>query len=108
MKPCATTGLPAIPSVELDERGDLMAYDLIIKNGTVIDGTGSFRRRADVAVKDGIVAEIGRITDAAAVLLNRKARGCEKSNHREKKSGFAICFRFAGGNRKNQSRDCQV
>src|ERR1700674_3154086 len=43
-----------------------MGYDLIIKNGTVIDGTGSFRRRADVAVKDGIVAEIGRISDSAA------------------------------------------
>jgi len=34
-----------------------MAYDLIIKNGTVVDGTGAFRRRADVAVKDGKVAE---------------------------------------------------
>ena len=47
-----------------------MAYDLIIKNGTVIDGTGSFRRRADVAVKDGIVAEIGRITDGAAKTID--------------------------------------
>src|SRR6266849_4613590 len=47
-----------------------MAYDLIIKNGTVIDGTGSFRRRADVAVKDGIVAEIGRIKDGAAKTID--------------------------------------
>jgi N-acyl-D-amino-acid deacylase len=47
-----------------------MTYDLIIKNGTVIDGTGSFRRRADVAVKDGIVAEIGRITDGAAKTID--------------------------------------
>ncbi len=43
-----------------------MAYDLIVKNGTVIDGTGAFRRRADVAVHDGKVAEIGKITDGAA------------------------------------------
>ena len=42
-----------------------MSYDLIVKNGTVIDGTGAFRRRADVAVKDGKVAEIGKITDTA-------------------------------------------
>ena len=43
-----------------------MSYDLLIKNGTVIDGTGAFRRRADVAVKDGKVAEIGKVTDGAA------------------------------------------
>src|SRR5260370_9121147 len=47
-----------------------MAYELIIKNGTVIDRTGSFRRRADVAVKDGIVAEIGRIKDGAAKTID--------------------------------------
>jgi N-acyl-D-amino-acid deacylase len=40
-----------------------MSYDLVIKNGTVIDGTGAFRRRADVAIKDGKVAEIGKVTD---------------------------------------------
>src|SRR6202051_4110904 len=47
-----------------------MAYDLFIKNGTVIDGTGAFRRLADVAVKDGKVAEIGRITDGAAKTID--------------------------------------
>ncbi len=47
-----------------------MAYDLIIKNGTVIDGTGAFRRRADVAVKDGKVAEIGKVTDGAAETID--------------------------------------
>ena len=43
-----------------------MPYDLIVKNGTVIDGTGAFRRRADVAVHDGKVAEIGKITGSTA------------------------------------------
>jgi N-acyl-D-aspartate/D-glutamate deacylase len=47
-----------------------MAFDLIIKHGTVIDGTGAFRRRADVAVKDGKVAEIGKITEGAAETID--------------------------------------
>ena len=47
-----------------------MTYDLIIKNGTIIDGTGAFRRRADVAVKDGKVAEIGKVTDGASETID--------------------------------------
>ena len=42
-----------------------MSYDLLIKNGTVVDGTGAPRRMTDVAVKDGVVAEIGKIKDGA-------------------------------------------
>jgi len=33
-------------------------FDLIIRNGTVVDGTGAARRKADVAVKNGIVVKI--------------------------------------------------
>src|SRR3954453_8870589 len=47
-----------------------MAYDLLIKNGTVIDGTGPPRRQADIAVKDGKIAEIGRIADGAAKVID--------------------------------------
>ena len=43
-----------------------MSYDLLIRNGTVVDGTGAPRRLADVAVKDGVVAEIGKVSDGAA------------------------------------------
>jgi len=42
-----------------------MSYDLLIKNGTVVDGTGAPRYRADVAVADGQIVEIGKITDGA-------------------------------------------
>jgi len=35
-------------------------YDLIIQNGLLIDGTGVSRRQADVAVKNGRIAGIGR------------------------------------------------
>ena len=47
-----------------------MSYDLLIKNGTVVDGTGVARRRADVAVKDGIIAEIGAVSDGAAKVID--------------------------------------
>src|SRR5918999_693164 len=43
-----------------------MAYDLIVKNGMVVDGTGFGRYRADVGVKDGKIAQIGRLQGAAA------------------------------------------
>src|SRR5258706_15461059 len=43
-----------------------MPYDLLIKNGLVVDGTGFSRYRADVAVKDGVIAQIGRLNGAAA------------------------------------------
>jgi N-acyl-D-amino-acid deacylase len=42
-----------------------MALDLIVKNGTVIDGTGAPGRRADVAIAGGKVAAIGKITEGA-------------------------------------------
>lgn len=42
-----------------------MSYDLIIRNGTVVDGTGAPQIHADIAVTDGIIAEIGDISGSA-------------------------------------------
>ena len=47
-----------------------MSYDLLIKNGTVVDGTGAPRYRADIAVANGKIAEIGKITDSAKQMLD--------------------------------------
>ena len=50
-----------------------MMYDLLIKNGTVIDGTGAPRFMADVAVKDGKIAKIAaKIEDKAAQVIDAK------------------------------------
>ena len=43
-----------------------MAFDLIVKNGMIVDGSGLPRFRGDVGVKDGKIAEIGRLDGVAA------------------------------------------
>jgi N-acyl-D-aspartate/D-glutamate deacylase len=43
-----------------------MTYDLVIKNGMVIDGTGFARYRADLGIKDGTITTIGQLRGAAA------------------------------------------
>jgi N-acyl-D-amino-acid deacylase len=47
-----------------------MSYDLLIKNGTVVDGTGAARYLADVAVANGRIVEIGRINDSADQVID--------------------------------------
>ena len=41
-------------------------YDLLIRNGKIIDGTGNSWYYADVAVKNGKIAKIGKLPDASA------------------------------------------
>ena len=41
-------------------------YDLLIINGRIIDGSGSPWFEGSVAVKDGKIAAVGRLPDAAA------------------------------------------
>lgn len=43
--------------------------DIIIKNGNIIDGTGSPAYKADIAVKDGKIEYIGTITNVDAPLV---------------------------------------
>jgi N-acyl-D-amino-acid deacylase len=41
-------------------------YDLVIRNARVVDGSGNPWFRADVAVKDGRIAAVGRLAEAAS------------------------------------------
>ncbi len=41
-------------------------FDLIIKNGTVIDGTGKSRFYSDIAIKEGNMSAIGDLKDVEA------------------------------------------
>jgi N-acyl-D-amino-acid deacylase len=49
---------------------DAMAFDLIVKNGMIVDGSGLPRYRGDIGVKDGRIAEIGRLSGAAKETLD--------------------------------------
>src|SRR5580704_11966390 len=44
--------------------------DLLIKNGTIVDGTGAARYCADVLVADGRIVEIGKVRGGAAQTID--------------------------------------
>ena len=46
------------------------ALDLLIRGGRVVDGTGSPGRTADVAIRDGVVTEIGRVDGSATRVID--------------------------------------
>lgn len=44
-------------------------YDFLIKNGLVVDGTGSPKRKADVAIRDGYIVQVGNLAHAQAAVV---------------------------------------
>lgn len=48
--------------------------DLAIRGGSVVDGTGALRYRADVGVRDGRIVEVGDVTGTAVTEVD--ASGC--------------------------------
>jgi N-acyl-D-amino-acid deacylase len=47
-----------------------MSYDLLIRNGTVVDGTDGPSRRADVAIAEGRIVEIGKVAEDAKQVID--------------------------------------
>ena len=46
-----------------------MEFHLLVRGGTVIDGTGAAAQRADVGVTDGRIAAVGDLSSATAVVI---------------------------------------
>ncbi len=47
-----------------------MPYDLLIKNGAIVDGSGAPAFRGDVPGRDGKIVEIGKVSGAASRVLD--------------------------------------
>jgi len=46
--------------------GENMVYDIIIRNGRIIDGCGNPWYKADIAIKDGKIIKIGKVSPSEA------------------------------------------
>ena len=51
-----------------------MAYDLLIKNGRIVDGSGMPAFRGDVGIKNGKIVEIGKLSGAAQRTIDAAGR----------------------------------
>src|ERR671927_566169 len=51
-----------------------MAYDLLIKNGLIVDGSGMPAFRGDVGVRNGKIAEIGKLSSPASKTIDADGR----------------------------------
>ncbi len=50
--------------------GDFVPYDLIIRNGNVIDGTGNTWFKADIGIKEGKIQKLGHIPTKDAEIID--------------------------------------
>ena len=50
----------------------MAAFDLVVRGGTIIDGSGGEPREGDVALRGGAIAQVGRILGAGAEEIDAK------------------------------------
>src|SRR5688500_12619942 len=55
-------------------KGEWM-FDVVVRGGTLVDGTGAPARSADIGVRDGTIAEVGALDDPSAT-TEIDASGC--------------------------------
>src|SRR4051794_7437153 len=58
-----TLALPLMRAHQSAGNNRQMAYDVVIRNGRVVDGSGFGSYRADVGIVDGLIARVGRIRE---------------------------------------------
>ncbi|TMJ57084.1 MAG: hypothetical protein E6G90_04050, partial [Alphaproteobacteria bacterium] len=58
----------------LRRKEEPMAYDLLIKNGLIVDGSGMPAFRGDVGIKNGKIVEIGKLSGAATRTIDAEGR----------------------------------
>src|SRR3989442_5534506 len=58
----------------VSKRSDGMTYDLLIKNGRIIDGSGRPAFHGDVAVAGGKIVELGRLSGSARQTIEADGR----------------------------------
>ncbi|PZU51316.1 MAG: D-aminoacylase [Sphingomonas sp.] len=63
----ASLSLATVPATAAD-------YDIVIRNGRVMDGAGNPWVHADVAIKDGRIARIGKVTGKGSREIDAKGR----------------------------------
>jgi N-acyl-D-aspartate/D-glutamate deacylase len=63
------TVLAAVPLLAR-EQTSAEPYDIVIRNGLVLDGTGSEAQRKDVGIRAGRIAAVGHVTGAAASTID--------------------------------------
>ena len=65
-------------------------FDLIIKNGTLVDGTGNKPEFGDIALKDGLIAAVGKFQGKADKEIDAKSSHTMQQGANQSKTDLDI------------------
>src|SRR5262245_60376854 len=54
--------------------GDVLMHDLVIRGGTLIDGSGLPRRSGDIAIDGGTIVAVGQVSESGKRELDARDR----------------------------------